>query len=92
MNSVVGCEPQEVNAGEGRAGQSLGDDIGVVLSDGSTRAYVVTEVSRYPKTELPAEVFARDGAEQLVLITCGGEFDRGAGSYEDNVIAYARPA
>ena len=36
-------------------------------------------------------MFARDGAERLVLITCGGEFDSRAGSYEDNVIAYAEP-
>ena len=68
-----------------------GDAVSVTLSDGSTRPYVVTEVSQYPKTDLPADVFARDGAERLVLITCGGEFDSRAGSYEDNVIAYAEP-
>jgi hypothetical protein len=35
---------------------------------------------------------ARDGDPQLVLITCGGEFDTEARSYADNVVAFARPA
>jgi hypothetical protein len=37
-------------------------------------------------------VWAREGDPQLVLITCGGEFDAQARSYEDNVVAFARPA
>ncbi len=69
-----------------------GDAVSVTMGDGSTRSYVVTEVSQHPKTDLPPEAFARDGAERLVLITCGGEFDSSADSYEDNVIAYAEPA
>jgi hypothetical protein len=27
-----------------------------------------------------------------VLITCGGDFDREAGSYRENVVVYARSA
>jgi LPXTG-site transpeptidase (sortase) family protein len=69
-----------------------GDGVTVALSDGSSPAYVVTEVAHYPKSELPAAVWARDGDPQLVLITCGGQFDTEARSYADNVVAFARPA
>jgi LPXTG-site transpeptidase (sortase) family protein len=71
---------------------SPGDAVTVALDDGSARDYVVTVVTQVPKTELPADVWARDGDQRLVLITCGGEFDQGAGHYRDNVVAYARPA
>ena len=69
-----------------------GDGVTVALSDGSMHPFVVTEVAQYPKSELPAAVWAREGDPQLVLITCGGEFDAEARSYEDNVVAFARPA
>ena len=71
---------------------ATGDTVTVALDDGSTGDYVVTEVTQVPKAELPAEVWGRDGEQRLVLITCGGEFDEGAGHYRDNVVAYARPA
>ena len=69
-----------------------GDEIDVALSDGSMHTFVVTEVAQYPKSELPAAVWAREGDPQLVLVTCGGDFDPEARSYEDNVVAFARPA
>ncbi|HET8618827.1 MAG TPA: class F sortase [Acidimicrobiales bacterium] len=69
-----------------------GDGVTVALSDGSMQAFVVTDVARYPKSALPAAVWAREGDPQLVLITCGGEFDAEARSYEDNVVVFARPA
>jgi LPXTG-site transpeptidase (sortase) family protein len=69
-----------------------GDGVAVTLSDGTLQWFVVTEVGQYPKSQLPGEVWAKGGDPQLVLITCGGEFDSSAASYEDNVVAYARPA
>jgi Sortase domain len=71
---------------------AAGDDVSVTLSDGSRQRYVVTDVAHYPKRRLPADVWARDGDPRLVLITCGGEFDDDADSYEDNVVAFARPS
>jgi LPXTG-site transpeptidase (sortase) family protein len=68
-----------------------GDAVEVGLDDGTVRRFVVTDLAQYPKTDLPAEVFARGGDPRLVLVTCGGEFDPGARHYEDNVVAYARP-
>lgn len=54
--------------------------------------YVVTALRSYPKSSgLPAAIFAKTGAEQLVLITCGGPFDAASGNYEDNIVAYADP-
>lgn len=71
---------------------AAGDGVEVRFADGSTRRFVVEDMSRHPKSELPADVFARDGAPRLVLVTCGGEFDVEARSYEDNVVVRARPA
>lgn len=69
-----------------------GDAVQVNRSDGSAVDYVVSDVTQVPKAELPDDVWARDGDARLVLITCGGEFDRAAGRYRDNVVATARPA
>ena len=69
-----------------------GDTVRVTVSDGSTLGYVVTAVDQVSKTELPADVWARNGDPRLTLITCGGEFDSAAGRYEDNVVVSARPA
>jgi LPXTG-site transpeptidase (sortase) family protein len=71
---------------------AAGDEVSVTLDDGSTQRFVVTDVEQVPKTALPTDVWARDGDPALVLITCGGEFDTDADSYEDNVVATARPA
>ena len=70
----------------------LGDLIGVTLEDGRTRAYVVTEIALYGKYELPEDRIWRDeGAEELVLITCGGEFDDSINRYKHNIVVYATP-
>ena len=54
-----------------------GERIEVDLGDGTSHALpVVAETHLILKTELPADLFARTGPPRLVLITCGGEFDR----------------
>lgn len=45
----------------------------------------------YQKQALPSSVFATHGAPRLVLITCGGPFDRATGHYADNVVVYGVP-
>ena len=66
----------------------LGDPV-TVSSSVATVDYTVIRVATYPKTVFPAEeVFIGDGASALVLVTCGGVFDQGARSYEDNVIVW----
>src|SRR5918998_713546 len=71
---------------------SEGDAVRVRFADGTERAFAVTAVARYPKTDLPADVWRRAGAPELVLVTCGGEFDASSRGYEDNVVVYAAPA
>jgi len=64
----------------------------VVLKTASgSLTYVVQAVRSYPKAALPVEVFDRSGAPRLVLITCGGSFDRRTRHYADNIVVYALP-
>ncbi len=61
-------------------------------ADGSTRTFVVESLDLYEKAALPtSDLFAREGAPALVIITCGGPFDSATGHYRDNVVAIARP-
>jgi hypothetical protein len=60
-------------------------------ADGTTPRFTVTRVLRTPKSAFPtAAVYGPTPDAQLRLITCGGAFDRSAGSYLDNVIVFAR--
>jgi sortase (surface protein transpeptidase) len=64
----------------------------VTTADGTRRTYRVERIERTPKTEVPLELlFDRGGPERLVLVTCGGRFDRGTGHYVDNVLVTALP-
>ncbi len=68
-----------------------GDLMAVVRDDGSTARFRVDRVERYAKDEFPTQlVYADLDHAGLRLITCGGEFDRGARSYEDNLVVFAR--
>ena len=69
-----------------------GDAVVVTLNDGTERVYRIDELAAYRKEALPEAVWARDGPERLVLITCGGRFDADRRSYDDNVVAWASPA
>ncbi|MBW3620303.1 MAG: class F sortase [Actinobacteria bacterium] len=67
-----------------------GDVAHLVYRDGFVVTYRVRGVERYGKDAFPTEaVYGDTPVPALRLITCGGEFDRSAGSYRDNVVAYA---
>jgi hypothetical protein len=70
------------------------DDIVLIDADGAEQRWRVTARTRYPKDELPVdELFVWGGADRrLVLITCGGDFDRSSRHYSDNVVVLASPA
>lgn len=69
-----------------------GDRVEVELSDGSVLAFRVTGNTEYDKTRLPAEeLFRKDGAPVLQLITCGGSFDPARRTYLANVVVTAIP-
>lgn len=74
------------------AGTETGETVEVDTGDGETLAFRVDSVRNFGKTELPLEeVFQRSGPPRLVLITCGGEFDRATGHYVDNIVVTAVP-
>jgi hypothetical protein len=67
-----------------------GDEVAVDRADGRTARFVVLGVEQYPKDAFPTErVYGDIDHAGLRLITCGGEFDRVARSYRDNVVVYA---
>ena len=70
----------------------VGDRVDVRLGDGRTVRYAVTGKQTLVKKRLPTEqLFTRDGAPRLVLVTCGGPFVKELSSYRDNVVVVAEP-
>lgn len=68
----------------------VGAEVSVVDAAGERHDYRVVSVERISKAEVPLNrVFRKDGAPVVVLVTCGGEFDRQADSYKDNYIVTA---
>jgi hypothetical protein len=70
---------------------AAGEEVVLRGADGRVVGYRVTARRQYTKTELPPEVFAAGGPPRLVLITCGGSFDRSTRHYADNVVVFAEP-
>lgn len=67
-----------------------GDEVAVNRSDGQLITFTVDSVRSYPKAEFAtAEVYGPVPGAALRLITCGGSFDRSAGSYRDNIVVFA---
>lgn len=68
-----------------------GAEVVVTDEEGRTVRYTVDRVRHVQKAKLPVEgLFTRDGAPRLVLITCGGTFDRTTRTYSDNIIVTAK--
>ncbi|WP_249522268.1 class F sortase [Modestobacter marinus] len=66
------------------------DEVEVARADGTVAVFVVDRVERHPKDDFPSlAAYGNTPDAQLRLITCGGDFDSAARSYEDNVIAFA---
>lgn len=67
-----------------------GDVVHVLYDEGSVVTFAALGSERVAKDAFPtARVYGNTDRPELRLITCGGDFDRSAGSYEDNVIVYA---
>jgi len=67
-----------------------GDEIHIDRVDGSTITYVVEATERHDKDEFPTDaVYGPTEQPTLRLVTCGGDFDFGVRTYEDNVIVFA---
>lgn len=69
-----------------------GDVFSVTYDDGSTQEFTAIGLRQYAKDEAPLDdFFDRSGTPRLVLITCGGDFNRALDSYDDNVVVVAVP-
>jgi hypothetical protein len=68
-----------------------GARIDVATSTGGAFAYRVVSVRTLAKNALPTSLYASTGPPRLVLVTCGGPFDRASGHYRDNVVVTAVP-
>ena len=67
-----------------------GDTVVVVDPDGAEVTFVVDRGVQVDKQERPPEVFGfGEPRPELRLITCTGDFDPAAGSYEDNYVVFA---
>jgi sortase (surface protein transpeptidase) len=67
-------------------------EIIVTTDAGVEHRYLLESVQNFQKGQVPLDqVFDRSGAPRLVLITCGGQFDKKLRTYSDNVVAIANP-
>jgi Sortase domain len=69
-----------------------GDVVEVGRSDGSVARYAVERTEQVAKDAFPTfAVFGATATDVLRLVTCAGDFDRGARSYIDNLVVHAVP-
>ena len=68
-----------------------GSEIVIDRADGTRVRFAVDRVVQVAKDFFPTEaVYGAVPGAELRLITCGGAFDTATGSYEDNVVVFAR--
>jgi sortase (surface protein transpeptidase) len=68
-----------------------GDVVEVTTADGRLARYAVERIEQVSKDRFPTfAVFGASPDDVLRLVTCAGEFDRGARSYTDNLVVHAR--
>ena len=74
------------------AATAAGTQVVVVSADGSRHAYAVQSTRNAPKTSLDrAELFRTTGPPVLVMVTCGGPYDRRTHTFAENVVVTAVP-
>ena len=70
---------------------TTGDEVLVTRADNTVAVFAVSDARQYPKDALPTdEIYAPVDGSEIVLITCTGDFDESARSYEDNYVVRAR--
>jgi len=93
---VVAAHVDSFSQGIGPIAQLLGARPGDGLtleSRGLHHEFVVSSTRLVPRTELGtlAPLLAFTGGHRLVVITCGGPYDRELGGYRDNLVVVAEP-
>lgn len=70
-----------------------GDDIWIVLDDGSERRFIVAKTAVYPVDGAPlGQIFGPTAGRHLNLITCDGSFDRVSQQYNERLVIFAMMA
>lgn len=69
-----------------------GNEVRLRTRNGRTFTYRIVSAHAYRKDALPTSIYSRDGAPRLVLVTCGGPFNRKTGHYRDNIVVTALPS
>lgn len=69
----------------------IGDKVTVTRADGSKVDFEVYKNEQFPKSEFPHDrLYSNRPNPELVMVTCGGELNEAAHSYEDNIVVSAR--
>ncbi|GAA3378976.1 class F sortase [Streptomyces sannanensis] len=67
-----------------------GSKVDITRADGTVAKFKVDSVESFSKAKFPNErVYADTPTAQLRLITCGGEYDKKAKDYKENVVVFA---
>ncbi|MGH3697598.1 MAG: class F sortase [Pseudonocardiaceae bacterium] len=67
-----------------------GQSVVIETANDATLTFIVERIEQHPRDRFPtAEIYGATNQRALRLITCGGEFDRSAGSYRDNIVVFA---
>ncbi|MDQ0797856.1 class F sortase [Streptomyces sp. B1I3] len=70
-----------------------GSAVDITREDGVVATFKVDTVETFSKADFPSDrVYDDNGTAQLRLITCGGEYDKRAKDYKDNVVVFAHLA
>jgi hypothetical protein len=70
----------------------VGNVVVVTSAAGMESRYRIDRVDRLPRGDARlADYFRRSGQHQLVLITCGGEYDAARGGYQENLVVTGVP-
>ncbi len=77
---------------ENLAKLTVGDEVRVEDARGNTLRYTATKIEDYATADAPlGDIFAVSGPSQLVLITCAGDWDPRAHSYDKRLVVFASP-
>ncbi len=92
--TVVAAHVDSRSEGRGPFSRLRDAQAGMVITvtdtAGVVHTYRVTGIERIAKTDVPwDQVFSAVGEPRLVLVTCGGEWNRQAGSYRHNYVVTA---
>ena len=70
-----------------------GTTVQVTTAAGRVAAYSVTERRMLPQDDLASSgLLSQQGAPELVMISCGGDYDEATHLYLDNIVIVATPA